>query len=185
MCIYHLFVWSNFNFLHISKRITLPTQLCIVLYSFCANLLHSLYHYYFYYLRCFHISVSWGSFTRVLVTASFLKSPGLVSVFWPILMMLWFGWSSPLISASSSPCTNSLVTVTIAPISIGTTVSFMSTCIFFSPLAKSRYLPFFSISFNFTLWSAETAILFFFFSLIIIKSDSLAVYYYYYYYLLL
>ena len=42
LCIYHLFVWSNQNFLHISLRITLPTQSCLVLYSFCANLLHSL-----------------------------------------------------------------------------------------------------------------------------------------------
>ena len=42
LCIYHLFVWSNWNFLHISQWITLPTQSCLALYSFCANLLHSL-----------------------------------------------------------------------------------------------------------------------------------------------
>ena len=42
LCIHHLFVWSNWNFLHISHLITLPTQSCLVLYSFCANLLHSL-----------------------------------------------------------------------------------------------------------------------------------------------
>ena len=42
LCIYHLFVWSNFNFLHKSQWITFPTQSCIVLYSFCANLQHSL-----------------------------------------------------------------------------------------------------------------------------------------------
>ena len=41
LCIYHLFVWSNLNFLHISQWITLPTQSCLVLYSFCANLLHN------------------------------------------------------------------------------------------------------------------------------------------------
>ena len=41
-CMYHLFVWSNFNFLHHSQWITLPTQSCLVLYSFCANLRHSL-----------------------------------------------------------------------------------------------------------------------------------------------
>ena len=40
--IYHLFVWSNFNFLHNSQWITLATQSCLVLYSFCASLLHSL-----------------------------------------------------------------------------------------------------------------------------------------------
>ena len=40
--IYHFSVWSNFNFLNYSQWITLPTQSCLVLYSFCANLLHSL-----------------------------------------------------------------------------------------------------------------------------------------------
>ena len=42
LCIYHLLVWSNWNFLHIFQWITLPTQSCLALYSFCANLLHSL-----------------------------------------------------------------------------------------------------------------------------------------------
>ena len=42
LCIYHLFVWSNWNSLHISQWTTLPTQSCLALYSFCANLLHSL-----------------------------------------------------------------------------------------------------------------------------------------------
>ena len=37
LCIYHLLVRSNLNFLHISQWITLPTQPCLVLYSFCAN----------------------------------------------------------------------------------------------------------------------------------------------------
>ena len=64
--IYHLLVWSNLNFLHITQWITLPTRSRLVLYSFCANLLHSLimwlmvsptftillrliYYYYYYY----------------------------------------------------------------------------------------------------------------------------------------
>ena len=42
LCIYHLFVWSNWNFLHISQWITFPTQSCLALYSLCDNLLHSL-----------------------------------------------------------------------------------------------------------------------------------------------
>ena len=42
LCTYHLLVWSNLNFLHISRWVTLPTQSCLVFYSFCANLLHSL-----------------------------------------------------------------------------------------------------------------------------------------------
>ena len=36
------FVWSTFNFLHISQWITLPSYSSLGLYSFCNNLLHSL-----------------------------------------------------------------------------------------------------------------------------------------------
>ena len=39
LCIKHLLLWSNFNFLHM--WITLPNQSCLLLYS-CANLLHLL-----------------------------------------------------------------------------------------------------------------------------------------------
>ena len=42
LCISHLLVWSNLNFLHSSQWITLPTQSCLVSYSFYVNLLHSL-----------------------------------------------------------------------------------------------------------------------------------------------
>ena len=42
LCMYHLFVWSHLNISHNSQWITLPTQSCLVLYTFCANLLHSL-----------------------------------------------------------------------------------------------------------------------------------------------
>ena len=59
----------------------------------------------------------------------------------------------PLISKSFSPHINTLVTVQSAPITI---VTFMSHSLFNSR-TKSRYLLFFSLSFNFTLWSAGTA----------------------------
>ena len=42
LCKFNLFVCSNFSFLHNSQWITLPNQSCLVLYSFCANLQHSL-----------------------------------------------------------------------------------------------------------------------------------------------
>ena len=42
LCRYHLFVWSNLNFLHIPQSIILPTQSCLVSYSYCANMLHLL-----------------------------------------------------------------------------------------------------------------------------------------------
>ena len=72
LCIYYLFVWPNWNFLHISQWITLPAQSCLVLYSICANLLYSLimrlmvssrsphfvayYCYYYYYYYYFFLS---------------------------------------------------------------------------------------------------------------------------------
>ena len=42
LCIYHLFVWSNLNFLHTPKWINLLTLWCLILFSICANSLHSL-----------------------------------------------------------------------------------------------------------------------------------------------
>ena len=44
-----------------------------------------------YSFRVFHISVNWWFFTGVWVTASLLRSPGLVSGFWLFLAMLSFG----------------------------------------------------------------------------------------------
>ena len=44
-----------------------------------------------YPFRVFNMSVNWWFYTGVWVTASLLKSPGLVSGFWPSLAMLSFG----------------------------------------------------------------------------------------------
>ena len=135
LCIYHFFVWSNLNFLHISLFITLPTHLYLVLYSFCANLLHSLiiwlmasslspHYYYFTLLRVFHTSVRrW--FLNGLLSDS--KSPQVSRTLLSILdnVVLWVVSIRPLISKSSSPCTNLLVTVQSAPITIDIIVTFM------------------------------------------------------------
>ena len=73
LCIYHLFVWSNFSFFHNSQWITLPTQLCLVLYSFCAHLLHLL--------------IMW------LMVSSL--SPHNLHYYFAAayLFLLWYGWS--------------------------------------------------------------------------------------------
>ena len=47
----------------------------------------------YYFLRVFPISVSWWSFTGFWVTISLFGSPGLFSVFWLMLTMLYFWWS--------------------------------------------------------------------------------------------
>ena len=145
LCIYHLLVWLNLSFLHISQWITLPTQSCLALYSLCANLLHSLIIWlivsslsphslhllfcwvlsilaliwlvlmalscaairrdYYYFFRVFH---TFTSFSRVSVTASLFKFPGLFWVIWP-----------------SSPFWKPLGTVPSGPITIGITVNSM------------------------------------------------------------
>ena len=47
------------------------------------------YYYYYHYLRFLHTSVRWGFSSRVWVTASLLKIPGLL-VLWTISEMLHF-----------------------------------------------------------------------------------------------
>ena len=86
---------------------------------------------------------------------------------------VWIVSTRPLVSKSSSPFQNPLVTVPKAPITIGIIVIFMFHS-FFNSLARSRYLSFFSISFSFIQWSAGIAkftilkVLFFFLLFIII-----------------
>ena len=84
----------------------------------------------------------------------------------------------PVISKSSSPCTNPLVTVLRAPITIGIIATFMFHS-FFNSLARSRYLslPFAFFKFyslNLSARRAKSTILqVLYFLLIIIRSDHL------------
>ena len=93
-------------------------------------------------------------------------------------VVVWMVSTRPPTSKSSSPFSNPLVTVPNAPITIGIIVTCMFHS-FFSSLARSRYLSFFSHSFSFILWSAGTAKLtilqvLFFLLIIIIRSGLLA-----------
>ena len=118
--------------------------------------------YYSTPLRISHTSISWWFITAVFVTASLLKSQGLFSVFWPILIMLLFGWFQlDLFFPSPNPFINPLGTLSSAPITTGTTVNFMFHN-FFSSLPRSQYFSFFSLSFSFILWPAGSAKLTFF-----------------------
>ena len=88
------------------------------------------------------------------------KSPQISRSFLSILANLnnavvWMVSTHPLISKSSSPYTNPFVTVPSATITIGVTVTFTFHR-FFSSQARLKYLSVFSLSFNFTLWSAGT-----------------------------
>ena len=53
--------------------------------------------------------------------------------------MLWFVWSPFFLSKSFSPCTNPVVTVPSASITIGISITFIFHS-FFSSLSRSRYL---------------------------------------------
>ena len=73
-------------------------------------------------------------------------------------VVVWMVSIHPLISKSSSSCTNPLVTVPRTTIIIGINVPFIFHS-FFTSIARFKYLSFFSFSFNCTLWSSRTAIL--------------------------
>ena len=131
------------------------------------------------------------------------RSPQVTRILISILADIIDSPTCPLISNSSSLCTNPLVTVLSALIAIGITVTFMFHS-FLSSLAMCRYLSLFSFSFSLSSvylvnriskvhYSAGS--LFFFFLLTITRCGHLAeirwsiyisnshYYYYYYYYL--
>ena len=74
----------------------------------------------------------------------------------PTNVVIWMVSTHPLISKSFIPFINPLVTLPLPPITIGIIVTFMFQS-FFNSRASSRYLSFFSLSLNFTQWSARTA----------------------------
>ena len=128
------------------------------------------------------------------------KSPQVSRTLLSILAVLnnavvWMVSTRPPTSKSSNPFNNPLAAVPNAPFII-VTCMFHS---FFNSLTRSRYLSFFSHSFSFILWSAETAkstilqVLFFFLLLLLIITKSgllpeirwsvcMSYYYHYYYY---
>ena len=123
--------------------------------TFSSSLARNYYH--FNLFRVFRTSDNWWSFTRVWVTANFLKSPGIFSVSYQSQPCCSLNslHSFFLISRPFSFCTNPLVTVPGAPITICITVAFMFHGFSFSSLARSWYLSLFS--FSFILWSDGTA----------------------------
>ena len=72
LCIYHLFVCLNFNFFHSCQWTILPTQPCLVLYSFCA-----------YFLRSLLCDWSFRLCHRIAYICYFVES---------CLFSLWYNW---------------------------------------------------------------------------------------------
>ena len=108
--------------------------------------------------------------------------------------VVWIVSIHPLISKSTSPFINRLVTVPKAPVTIGITAIFMSHS-FFDPQARSRYLSFFFFAFfqfysvvcrdskvHNSASSLSLSFFFFFFDYHQVWSSGLDYYYYYYYY---
>ena len=132
----------------------------------------SYYYYYYLLLEGFSHQCELMVFHRSLSDS---KSPQVSRTLLSILAVLnnavvWMVSTRPPTFKSSSPLNNPLVTVPKAPITIGIIVTFMFHS-FFNSIARSRYLSFFSHSFSFIRWSAETAkstILQIFFIIIII-----------------
>ena len=116
---------------------------------------------------CIYYSfTSWAFLHQYLLmdfywSLSLLKSPQVTRTVLSILAdfnnaVVWMVSARPFISKSSCPFTNPLLTVPRAPITIGINGIFMFHS-FFQFIARSTYLSFFSLSFNFTLWSVGTA----------------------------
>ena len=135
----------------ISISCTIPHPIvCLVLYFSVSNLLHShiMRLWFFLLWEFFEPTLADVLFPGVWMTANHLKSSGLFSVFWPILMtVVWMVSSCPFISKSSSPFNNPCVIVPGVPITIGIIVTFLFHS-FLSSLAWSTNLSFFSLSFN-------------------------------------
>ena len=68
--------------------------------------------------------------------------------------VVWMDSTRPIISKTSCAFSNPLATVPRVPITIGIAVTFILLS-FFNPQARSSYISLFSLSFNFTLWSAR------------------------------
>ena len=101
LCIYHLFVWSNLNFLDI-----------IIIIILFESFSHQRW------LMVLHLGMSNS------------KSPQVSRILPSILAdlnnaVVWMVCTRPLISKSSSLCINPLVTVPSVPVTIGITVTFM------------------------------------------------------------
>ena len=106
---------------------------------------------YYTLLRVFHTCLNRLKFESPQVSRTLL---GILADFNNAI--IWMVSTRPLIPKSSSHSINHYVTVPRSPITIGITVNIMFHSLF-SSQTGSWYLSFFSLSFNFTQWSAVIA----------------------------
>ena len=82
-------------------------------------------------------------FHEVSVTTSLLRSPGLFSVFWPILVMLLFGWSQHVLKLLSLPVPSPIHWELFQVHQLQLVSPSTSCSILFSSQARSRFFFFF------------------------------------------
>ena len=131
---------------------TLPTGPISISYRL------GLFFHYFTLWEFFPTSLSWWFLAGVWATASLLKSPGLISVFWPILIMQLSWWFLLDFIFPSLPVSLSILwwPYQAHRLTIGITVTYMFHSFSVLKQGLEIYLSF-SFSFNFTLWSSGTA----------------------------
>ena len=191
LCVYHSFVWSNLDSLHISKWIILPSYV----YSYTRSVL----------ICCIHLLCDWWfrPYHHLAYICYFVASYLFTLVIWLVLIaftpfkfiartlqniladldntVVWIVSIRLPISNTFSPLTNLLGTVPNAPITIGISITLMFYSLVTS-LTSSKYLSHFFV----TLLSAKSEVqysasslffflsvffFFFFFLLIITRSD--------------
>ena len=86
LCIYHLLVWSNFNILHNSQWITIPTQSCLITYIYI--------FIYLFLAFSFTLYTSLSHFHRIHLSAMFILSLWSFSfiVFIFFLLFFYYPW---------------------------------------------------------------------------------------------
>ena len=105
----------------------------------------------------FHTNVNRWSFTRISVTSSLLKSPGLFLVFWLILIMMSFGWSPLVLLFPSPPIPLSILYCMYQAHKVQLISPSLSFSIVFQFSSKVWCFTFCSFSISFTLWSTGKA----------------------------
>ena len=159
LCIYHLSVRSNLDFLHYSQWITFSNQSCLLLYSFCVGFLHLLFmwltvsclvwhniHWLFFCILLFFHSLQVHLYWHQLVVFHQIftdsKSPQVSRTFLGILAnlnttVICMILSLPLISNSASLFSKLLGTIPSTSSIRSITVTFMLHS-FFSSLARFK-----------------------------------------------
>ena len=166
----------RFQFL---AQLLVDHHLCLILYFFCASLLHSFIMWLFYsfesffhkrQLMVFYWSLSdikSSQVSKILVSILANLNNGVV---WMVLLVLLFPSPLALLPILWWQYRQRQLQLVL--------LSLLSPTVFFSSLARSTYLYLFLLSFSFTLWSAKTTktsvwrVLFFL--LTITRSDRLA-----------